>query len=67
MKSKREKVEKARHQLAQEEIADCTFKPDLTAKAKKQSRSVEDLMDYGQRKAFANAPTTPIYARFGRS
>ena len=47
MKSKREKVEKARHQLAQEEIADCTFKPDLTAKAKKQSRSVEDLMDYG--------------------
>ena len=47
MKSKREKVEKARHQLAQEEIADCTFKPDLTNKAKKQSRTVEDLMDYG--------------------
>ena len=47
MKSKREKVEKARHQLAQEEIADCTFKPDLTKRAKKQSRTVEDLMDYG--------------------
>ena len=47
MKSKREKVEKARHQFEQDSIAECTFKPDLTAKAKRQTRTVEDLMDYG--------------------
>jgi hypothetical protein len=47
MKSKRDKVEKSRHHFEQEAIAECTFKPELTAKAKRHNRTVDDLMDYG--------------------
>ena len=37
-----------RHDTAQDEIMDCTFKPDLTKKAQRKHRDVEDLMLYGE-------------------
>lgn len=43
-----EKLHKARIQLQQEEISKCTFQPNLTKKARKVSRNVEDLMMYGE-------------------
>ena len=39
VKSKAEKIAKARHQKQQDEIMDCTFKPDLT-KARRKHRDV---------------------------
>jgi hypothetical protein len=48
VKSKAEKIAKARHQKQQEEIMDCTFQPNLTNKARRKHRDVEDLMLYGE-------------------
>ena len=48
VKSKAEKIAKARHQKQQGRIMDCTFKPDLTKKAQRKHRDVEDLMLYGE-------------------
>ena len=48
VKSKAEKIAKARHQLQKEEIDKCTFQPNLTKKAQRKQRDVEDLMLYGE-------------------
>jgi hypothetical protein len=48
VKSKAEKIAKARHQLQKAEIDKCTFQPNLTKKAQKKTRDVEDLMLYGE-------------------
>eukprot|EP00949_MAST-11_sp_MAST-11-sp1_P000974 g974.t1 len=46
VKTKQERIEKARHQLAQDAVAECTFSPDLTKKARQFERNVDDLMQY---------------------
>jgi len=48
VKSKAEKIAKARHQLQKAEIDKCTFQPNLTKKARNKERDVEDLMLYGE-------------------
>lgn len=48
VKSKAEKIAKARHQLQKAEIDKCTFQPNLTKKAQRKKRDVEDLMLYGE-------------------
>ena len=48
VKSKAEKIAKARHQLQKSEMDKCTFQPNLTNKARRKQRDVEDLMLYGE-------------------
>jgi len=48
VKSKAEKIAKARHQLQKSEMDKCTFQPNLTNKARRKERDVEDLMLYGE-------------------